>query len=306
MTTRRAFMTASAAMMAAFALPPTARSWAKNSLTLGAKRIDTIHDGSLVLPGNFIFEPMPQDALAPILQQYNLPRDRLTPDCNMTLVRDEDNVILFDVGSGPSFQPTAGKALQALEALDLSVEDVTHIVFTHGHPDHLWGLLDDFDDPLFPNATHMIGKTEWDYWMDPNTVNTIGTARAAFAVGAQRRLEVIEDAITFFKDGEEILPGIAARASVGHTPGHMSFEVRDGSESLMIIGDAIGNHHVAFERPDWASGSDQDQPKAAKSRASLLDQIASENMRLIGFHLPNGGIGRAERHETGYRFVPEV
>jgi len=306
MTTRREFLKGSAAMMAAMALTPPGIAWAKNSLMLGKKQIDTIHDGTLVLPGSFIFEPMPKDELAPILKQYHLSGDRLEPECNMTLVRDGDSVILFDVGSGPNFQPTAGKALEALEALDLSVEDVTHIVFTHAHPDHLWGLLDDFDDPLFPNATHMIGKAEWDYWMDPNTVNTIGTARTAFAVGAQRRLEVIEDAITFFKDGEEILPGIAARASVGHTPGHMSFEVRDGSESLMIIGDAIGNHHVAFEKPDWASGSDQDQPTAAKTRLGLLDQIASEKMRLIGFHLPDGGMGHAEKHDGGFRFIPEV
>ena len=249
---------------------------------------------------------MPQDQLPAILERYQLSRKSLSPECNMTLVRDGKHTILFDVGSGPSFQPTAGKGLEALEALDVEPDDITHVVFTHAHPDHLWGLLDDFDDPLFPNATHMIGKSEWDYWMDPNTVDTIGTSRIAFAVGAQRRLEVIEDAITFFKDGEEILPGIASRASFGHTPGHMAFEVRSGGESVMIVGDAIGNHHVAFEKPHWQSGSDQDMEMAAKSRASLLDQITSEKMQIIGFHLPNGGLGRSEKTSDGFRFIEET
>ena len=303
MITRRTFLCQASAVLTSAAALSAMSAWARNTLSLGSMQIDTISDGHLVLPGDFILGPMPQDQLAPILKQYALDRARLSPECNMTLVRDENRVILFDVGSGPNFQPTAGKAIEALEALDLSAEDVTHVIFTHAHPDHLWGLLDDFDDPLFSDATYMMGKTEWDYWMDPNTVDTIGESRTTFAVGAQRRLEAIEDAITWFGDDEEILPGIASRASFGHTPGHMAFEVRSGSESVMIVGDAIGNHHVAFEKPGWSSGSDQDMEQAAKTRLSLLDQITTQKMQLIGFHLPNGGLGRAERTADGFRFT---
>ena len=93
------------------------------------------------------------------------------------------------------------------------IEDVTDIVFTHAHPDHLWGLLDDFDDPLFPDASYMIGKTEWDYWLNPNTVDEIGEARASFAVGALRRLEMIEDQIEFFSDGDGEPLGVAKSSS---------------------------------------------------------------------------------------------
>ena len=151
----------------------------------------------------------------------------------------------------------------------------------------------------------MIGKKEWDYWMDPNTVDTIGDARVPFAVGAQRRLETIEDNISFFTDGQEILPGVAARQSFGHTPGHMAFEVNSGSESVMIVGDSIGNHHIAFERPDWPSGSDQDQDVAAQTRIGLLDQLAHSKMQVIGYHLSGNGLGRVEKTGSGYRFVKE-
>jgi len=149
----------------------------------------------------------------------------------------------------------------------------------------------------------MMGRTEWDYWWNPETVNTIGEARAAFAVGAKRRMEAIEDAVVLFNDGEEVLPGIAALSTPGHTPGHMSFEVRQGSEAALVIGDAIGNHHIAFKKPTWASGSDQDAATAAGTRKMLLDRLTSENMSLIGFHLPNGGIGRAEADGDSYRYV---
>ena len=100
-----------------------------------------------------------------------------------------------------------------------------------------------------PQATYMMGRAEWDYWWNPETVDTIGAARAPFAVGAKRRMEAIEDAVEFFDDGDEVLPGIAAIASYGHTPGHMAFEVRAGDDAALIVGDAIGNHHAAFAAP---------------------------------------------------------
>lgn len=271
---------------------------------VGSATLTTVSDGHLVLPGSFIFEPMPQDQLQPILKELGVSNERLTPECNLSLYQDGENNVLFDVGSGPDFMPTAGTLLSGLDAAGVAPEDITHVIFTHAHPDHIWGLLDDFDEPIFYDATFMMGRAEWDYWWDPDTVNTIGDARAAFAVGAKRRMEVIEDSIQFFDAGDEVLPGIAAVASYGHTPGHMSFEIRNGTNSAMVIGDAIGNHHIAFRKPDWISGSDQDGEMAAKTRRMLFDRILSEDMAIVGFHLPDGGMGRVDRDGDGYVFVP--
>lgn len=304
MFTRREILASGAALVASSSmglLPSIAHA----KINLGNIRLDVVSDGSLTLPGSFIFETMPKDELAPILKRYNQSAEVLTPPCNVTLMRRGDKTILFDVGSGPDFSPNSGILLDSLAALDVSPEDVTDIVFTHAHPDHLWGLLDDFDDPLFAQANYMIGKSEWDYWMNPSTVDEIGDARVSFAVGARRRLELIEDSIAFFEDGQEILPGVAARATFGHTPGHMAIEVRDGSESVMILGDCIGNHHVAFAKPEWNSGSDQDEEAAAKTRMSLMDQLSHEKTRIIGFHLAGNGVGYVEKSQDGYVFIPE-
>ena len=298
--TRRRLLSIGAAAVAAGATLPT-RSLAE--VSIGAMRLQTVSDGHLTLPGDFAYGDMPQDQLLPLLEAAGASRDRYEPECNVTLIRQDDRVILFDVGSGPDFMPSAGALPDTLDAMGLAPEDVTHVVFTHAHPDHIWGLLDDFDDLLFPEASYLIGQAEWDYWTDPDTVDSIGEARAAFAVGAQRRLAAIEDQITLFADKDEILPGIAARASFGHTPGHMSFEVSDAGASALILGDAVANPHVYFARPEWRSGADQDPDAAVAARQSLLDQAASDQMTLVGFHLPGGGIGRAERHGDAYRFV---
>lgn len=296
---RRSFLKGAAAAPVFGSLPHLTSA----ELSLGNATLTTVSDGSLMLPGDFIFAPMPQEELAPILMEFGLSNDRLTPECNLALYRDGTNTVLFDVGSGPDFMPTAGTIQDSLDAIGLTPDDVTHVVFTHAHPDHIWGLLDDFDDPLFYDATYMMGRSEWDYWWNPETVDTIGEARAAFAVGAKRRMEAIEDAVVLFDDGEEILPGIAALSTPGHTPGHMAFEVRNGSNAALIVGDAIGNHHVAFRKPAWESGSDQDAALAVTTRAMLFDRLTAEDMAVIGFHLPDGGMGRVTTEGDGYRFV---
>lgn len=267
-------------------------------VTLPTGRLTTLSDGWLDLPGDFAFAGLPEDELTRILTQHNVARDVYRPECNLALYRDGTNIVLFDAGSGPDFMPNAGALTESLDAEGLAPEDITHVVFTHAHPDHIWGVLDDFDDPLFPDATHMMGRAEWDYWWNPETVSTIAPDRAALAVGAKRRLEAIEDNIVLFDDGTEIIPGIAAHASTGHTPGHMAFDLH----GALICGDAIANAHVGFARPDWHSGADQDPETAAKTRARLLGRAADENLTLIGFHLPGGGIGRVARGSDGFIF----
>ena len=301
MFTRRKFLKSATAGGALAAVPGLAVA----NTDLGGMTLSTVSDGHLTLPGGFGLDGMPIAQRDALIAKYGLSPDQMTPECNLTLVRDGDKNILFDVGSGPDFMPSAGLLTESLDALDLTPDDITHVVFTHAHPDHIWGLLDDFDDPMFYNATYMMGRKEWDYWWNPNTVNEIDAARTTFAVGAKRRMEAIEDAVEFFDDGDEILPGIAAVASFGHTPGHMSFDINTGKgTNAMIVGDAIGNHHLAFEHPDWPSGSDQDPQAGITSRKMLFDRVMTQGSLLVGFHLPQGGLGHVDRMGDGLRFVP--
>lgn len=246
---------------------------------------------------------MPKNELELIINEFSLSQDQLVRECNVTLVETEDRKILFDVGAGIYFLDGMGAILDSLDEQGLAPEDITDVIFTHAHPDHIWGVLDDFDDLLFPEAMYHIGRVEWDYWWNPETVNEVDESRVQTAVGAKTRFEALQDQIEFFDDGDEPIPGVLALMTPGHTPGHMSFEIANGSQSALIVGDALNNHHVAFKRPNWLSGLDQDPEMAALTRQNLLNRSSSEDMLLIGFHLPKGGIGRVVQSGKEYSFV---
>lgn len=301
--TRRMLLGGGAALMGAAALP----RFAVAELALGGgTTLTTLSDGNLMLPLDFIIGDLPMGEVLPVLEAHGQSLEAYEPPCNVTLYRDGRNTVLFDVGAGADFMPSAGKIDTALEAVGIAPEDVTHVVMTHGHPDHIWGLLDDFDDPKFQNARHLIGRVERDYWTDPGTVDSIGAARTTFAVGAARRLGAIGDRLEVFEDGDTVVPGVEAVATVGHTPGHMSFMVSGEGGSALVLGDAIANHHLSFARPGWAVNSDQDPDTAAATRLALFDRLKADGVPVVGFHLPGGGIGRVERAGEGFRFVPEV
>ena len=299
--TRRRLLGAAAATGAMAALPRM--SFAATTMTLGAAEIDTLSDGHLVLPASFV-SPDPQ--AAEILTDFGITTPQVEAPCNVTLLRDGTNTVLFDVGAGPDFMPTAGKLSAALDALGVTPEDITHVIFTHAHPDHLWGVLDDFDEPLFTNAQHMMGKAEFDFWIDPAAADRLDEGRKVFAAGALRRLQVLEDRLLTFDDNTEILTGIHAHASFGHTPGHMAFEILQGNAACMIVGDAIGNGHVAFAAPGLIAGADQDPETGIATRQALLDRLAVSQIPMIGYHLPDGGAGRVERADGAYRFTAEL
>jgi len=301
---RRTFLSGAAAGIGTAALSPRL-AWAGSSFSVGGMEITTLSDGFLTQPADFMFAPMPQDDLAAFLASRGMERDaNLTPPCNVTLVRHEDRVILIDAGSGTGFLDTVGDLPDALAAMGVDPGDVTHVVFTHGHADHLWGVLDDFDEPFFYNAQHMMGRVEFDYWANPATIDTIAEDRVPMAAGAKRRLDLVGDQFSFFEDGAEILPGMIARATFGHSPGHMSFAMADGGAQAMVVGDALLNDHTAFAHPDWPIGADSDREMAAMVRAGLLDQLATDHMTMIGFHLPKGGVGHVERRDGAFTFVP--
>ena len=272
-------------------------------MKLGSATISTLSDGTITLPGNLTFDEMPKNQLEPILQEFNLSNNELVRECNVTIFESGSQKVLFDAGAGAGFLEGSGQLIDSLEAVNLSPDDITDVVFSHAHPDHIWGILDDFEDLTFQNANYYIGRKEWEFWSDPETIKNVPEDRITTAVGAKRRLEAIDGSINLFENNDEIIPGIKGILTPGHTPGHMSFEVGNNSEKLLIIGDALNNHHVAFRKPSWISGLDQNPQLAAQTRLELLGKITSERITVIGFHLPNGGIGKVGEHSGGYNFI---
>lgn len=306
MINRRHMMSLAAATAGAAALAPLVqvrRAWAQSTVKLGPASIDIVSDGHLELPVSMVLGRVPEDQREAWLKQHPEVVDTVKSPLNLTLYRDGERTVLFDVGSGPNFMASAGKIKDALDAIGVAPDEISHVVFTHAHPDHIWGVKDDFDEIVFPNAEYLISEAEWNYWFDDETVNKVPAERQSFAVGAKRSMEAIEDKTSRFKPGAEVLPGVEAFDTAGHTPGHTSFVIRQGSESLVVVGDVLTNAAYSFANPEWEMGTDSDPAQGVAARKTLLDRLVSEKSHLIAYHLPHPGLGFVERKDSGFVFT---
>ncbi|MER9431972.1 MBL fold metallo-hydrolase [Mesorhizobium sp. M0408] len=222
--------------------------------------------------------------------------------CNIPLIQSENDLILVDIGGGGKFQPTEGQLETALSAAGHNPAAVTKVLLTHAHPDHLWGMLGSTGKLRFPNATYYIGAAEWDFWMTPDYASSMLEVLHPFAQGLQRDLSAIRERVMTVKDKDEVLPGIHAIATPGHTPGHFSYALT-GSETLVVTGDVVTNEIVSFEDPAWRFGNDTDKQAAIASRQRFVDRSATDRFRLLGYHFAYPGLGAVERIGSAFHFV---
>jgi glyoxylase-like metal-dependent hydrolase (beta-lactamase superfamily II) len=268
----------------------------------GSFEVTVMSDGNLVLPANMVAPDAPRDELATLLKTVGQGPDEVTPATNITLIRTPSDLILVDTGSGANFQPTAGKLSDNLAAAGIDPAAVTKVVFSHAHPDHLWGTIDELDDLRFPNASYVISEGEWNFWMDRDLIKKLPETLHAFVAGAQRNLGRIREKMQTVKPGDDIVAGMRVLDTAGHTPGHISLELA-GGDGLIVVADAITHAAVGFAHPEWRVGSDTLPDLAIATRRKLLDRVASEKTKLIGYHWPYPGVGHAERKDGGYRLV---
>jgi glyoxylase-like metal-dependent hydrolase (beta-lactamase superfamily II) len=309
-TTRRTLVSAAPLAGAALILGlPTgarlARARASDTLAIGDIRVRVVSDGTVALPVSFTL-PQTDGADLDALFRDNgeEPPREFTNQTNVVLIETGERRILVDAGSGPNFQATAGRLTDALLDIGVDPEDVTDVVFTHGHADHLWGAVDDFEEgPRFPNARHVMGDVEHAYWTDPATPDTAPDWLKGLALGAARVIQTLGDAIETAGEDAELAPGVRYVATPGHSPGHMSVLVESGGAQLMIGGDALTNALISFQKPDWPLGTDLDREQAIATRLALLDRLAADEIGLVGFHLPFPGIGRVERRGSAFIYA---
>src|SRR5689334_4085783 len=231
--TRRAFLSASAASLVACAPALAATPY---SFKHGAFEITVISDGHLVLPTTFLAPDAPAAEREALLKAAGQSGEQFNSPTNVTLLRTLNELILIDMGSGDRFMPTAGKLWDNLKTAGIDKTKITKVVFTHGHPDHLWGAIDELDDLVIPNAAFYVGAAEWDFWHGENATRGLPAERAGFVTGARRNYAAIRSRVKMIKAGDEVVSGLRVLDTPGHTQGHLSLELA-GGDGLIVGGD---------------------------------------------------------------------
>jgi glyoxylase-like metal-dependent hydrolase (beta-lactamase superfamily II) len=298
---RRTLLAATAASIATRALPASAA--APYSFKHGAFEVEVVSDGHLVLPTSFLAPDAPPAERDALLRAAGETGEQYNSPTNITLIRTTNDLILVDMGSGDRFMPSAGKLWDNLKAADIDKTKITKVIFTHGHPDHLWGAVDELDDLATPDATFFVASAEWDFWSGDNATQGLPSERAGFVTGARRNYSAIKDKVKMVKPGDEVVAGLRLIDTPGHTQGHVSLELA-GADGLIVGGDVLTHPLISFQHPEWRPTADHVPEQAVATRRRLLDRLAADRSKLIGFHLPYPGVGTVERMDGAYRFVP--
>ena len=202
-----------------------------------------------------------------------------------TVVEAGGEVILFDTGLN------AGGITKALGDAGLTPDDVTKVVITHMHGDHIGGLMNE-GAATFANASYVTGQKEYDHWAKSGNERFDGNVKP------------LAEKMSFLGDGGSVASGITAVAAHGHTPGHMTYMLESNGTQMLLCAD-LANHYVwSLAYPDWEVRFDMDKEAAAASRRKVLGMLAADKVAMIGYHMPFPGVGFVDTRDDGFRWVP--
>jgi len=205
------------------------------------------------------------------------------------LVLAGDRKVLVDAGIGDlAFGPFSGGAmLDSLHAFGLSENDITDVILTHLHADHI-GWTSHDGELVFANATYRCDVRDWNHFL----VAELGPGDPPL-----ERLRLMERRLETWEGSGPLLPGIDTMDAAGHTPGSTVIVVSSGTQRAMLLGDVV---HCAVELldDDWARISDVDPDLATKVRVSIARELEGSDTLVAGAHFPGLRLGRVLAGES--------
>ena len=205
---------------------------------------------------------------------------------NVLLVRLPGRLVLVDTGYGAP----RGILLASLAKAGVTPDAITDVLISHGHGDHVGGLVGADGKPVFARARVHLAAAEWQSL-------TATPANARLVTG-------ITDQVAPFAPGAVVLPGITAVDLHGHTPGHSGYAIVSGKARLLAIGDSAHSYVVSLARPDWVMGYDKDAKGGAQARRAVLTRLADAGETVFSPHFPYPGVGKVIRADDGFKWQP--
>lgn len=290
----RRSLIAAAALLASLGVAraqPTPAAPGATALRVGALQLWALRDADFSPPndGKTFGVDVGPAAVAQVLRAAGKPTDKVTVAVDALLVKAPGRVILLDTGLGPSAR---GAVMGSLAQAGVSPDQVTDVLITHTHGDHVGGLATADGRSAFPKAVIRMSQREWAYMQGQP--------------GAQKLAAVIKPQVRTFEPGAEVAPGIAAVAFDGHTPGHVGYEVVSGQARLLDIGDVAHSSLVSLQKPDWAMGFDSDKAVGRATRRAELTRLSQTHELIFAPHFPYPGVGRVERDGDGFVWRPAL
>jgi glyoxylase-like metal-dependent hydrolase (beta-lactamase superfamily II) len=278
---------------------------------LGSFEITVVTDGvnRFPLPDDFVSN-MKKDEVKAGLAAVYMDTDVFFNPYNPIVVNTGSRLVVIDTGTGEgSYNQSKGafgQFLTNLASAGIDAKSVDTVIISHYHGDHVNGLLRADNSLAFPNAEILVPAEEHKFWMDDGEMSRAPKGRMDTLFKNNRRVfsgEVLKRLRTYEWE-KEIIPGITAIGTPGHSWGHTSHVVASGTNQVFVQADVTHVPFLFVRNPGWHAFYDQDGPKAEGTRRKVYDMLVAEKMLLQGFHYPFPSLAHIEKSGSGYREIP--
>ncbi len=269
-------------------------------MKLGDFEVTTISGGRYWTDGGSMFGIVPRP-----LWVQSFPTDehnRIPQATNCVLVRTGSHTVLIDTGYGPKLSQKQREHLSAepgepliesLRSKGVSPDQICTVVLSHLHFDHVGGATRRQSDgtivPVFPNARHVVQKVEWE-------MATSGQPELKNAY-PQDNIKPLDLSVQWdlIEGDVEIVPGISARVTGGHTRGHQAIVIESAGQGAVYLADACPTwRHL---RSLWCMAYDEDLLQARRIKPRLLGEIADKGWWALSDHDPDHAAARLVRDD---------